>query len=201
MQEVDFKTNRAKKYNLPFELGYRTQLMPTFARAMYYDGGEYGEVVLSKYNLVYAENIPLPHQPSSEPRAAQVVRFETKNHNLIQFVGTHFDHLEEDTDRIMQADALVQRFIEETYPTILVGDLNATPDSETIKRLSKVFTKPNIKQGTLPTYPSTGPSICIDHVLFNQPKKWKVLSYDVVCDDYITDHCVVLAILVYTPKE
>ena len=55
MQEVDFKTNRAKKYNLPLELGYRTQLMPTFARAMYYDGGEYGEVVLSKYNLVYAD--------------------------------------------------------------------------------------------------------------------------------------------------
>ena len=48
LQEVDFKTNRAKKYDLPTELGNRTGMASLFGRAMYYDGGEYGEGVLSK---------------------------------------------------------------------------------------------------------------------------------------------------------
>jgi len=43
LQEVDFKTNRAKQYDLATELGWRTKMAPLFARAMPYDGGEYGE--------------------------------------------------------------------------------------------------------------------------------------------------------------
>ena len=199
MQEVDFKTKRAKKYNLPLELGYRTQMMPLYARAMYYDGGEYGEAVLSKYSLTYTENIALPHQKTSEPRAAQVARFETRQGNTIQFVATHLDHLRNETDRLMQADALVKEFKNETYPTILIGDLNAQPDSETMKKLYQVFHKPDMEEAYKPTYPSTGPKICIDHILFNQPEKWSVLNYEIICDDYVTDHCIVVATLIYKP--
>lgn len=199
MQEVDFKTNRARKYNLPLELGYRTQMMPLYARAMYYDGGEYGEAVLSKYSLIYTESIALPHQADSEPRAAQVARFQTKNGNTIQFVATHLDHLRNETDRLMQADALVDEFKDEKFPTILTGDLNATPESETMKRLYRVFKKPEVKEAYQPTYSSTNPRVCIDHVLFNQPEKWSVLDYEIVCDDYVTDHCIVVVTLVFKP--
>ena len=45
LQEVDHKTNRAKKYDLVTELGWRTKMAPIFARAMYYDEGEYGSVI------------------------------------------------------------------------------------------------------------------------------------------------------------
>ena len=41
LQEVDYKTNRAKKYDLVTELGWRTKMAPLFARAMDYDDGEY----------------------------------------------------------------------------------------------------------------------------------------------------------------
>ncbi len=37
---------------------------------MKYDGGGYGEGVLSKWTFLEARNFALPHQPSSEPRAA-----------------------------------------------------------------------------------------------------------------------------------
>ncbi|MCX2680158.1 endonuclease/exonuclease/phosphatase family protein [Galbibacter sp. EGI 63066] len=200
MQEVDYRTERAKKYNLPLELGYRTQMMPLYARAMYYDGGEYGEAILSKFSLMTTETVKLPHQTKSEPRAAQTAVFETASGNKIQFVGTHLDHQRDETDRLMQANALVDRFRGEELPTILVGDLNATPNSKTIKKLYEVFSKPDHKNSIAPTFPSTGPTVCIDHILFTQPEKWKVLSYDIICDEYITDHCVVVATLVYTPN-
>lgn len=200
LQEVDVHTNRAKKYNLPLELGYRTKMMPFYAKAMNYDDGEYGEAILSKFSVVYSKNIALPHLPTSEPRAAQVIQFTTKSGNTFQFVATHLDHLKNETDRLMQAKALVNQFKDTKYPTILAGDLNATPNSETMKLLYQVFTKPNNKEAFKPTWPSTRtPEVCIDHILYNRPNNWKVLNYKVVCDDYITDHCVVIATLIYTP--
>ena len=52
LQEVDFKTKRAKNYDLATELGWRTKMTPLFGKAMDYDGGEYGEGILSKHTFV-----------------------------------------------------------------------------------------------------------------------------------------------------
>lgn len=199
LQEVDFKTNRAKKYDLPTELGIRTGMASLFARAMYYDGGEYGEGVLSKYSFVGSENIALPHLPTSEPRAALVTRVKTKNGNIIQFVGTHLDHLKDETDRIMQATALRDTLANTKYPTLIVGDLNAQPGSKTIEILTEEFPKSKHEKATDGTFPATGATICIDHILYNMPKKWKVLDYEIVCENYASDHCIVVATLVFTP--
>ena len=57
MQEVDYKVNRSRKYDLATELGWRTKMASLFARAMYYDGGEYGEAVLSKYTFLNTRNV------------------------------------------------------------------------------------------------------------------------------------------------
>ncbi|HLT51530.1 MAG TPA: endonuclease/exonuclease/phosphatase family protein [Arenibacter sp.] len=199
LQEVDFKTKRAKEYDLPTELGHRTKMASLFGRAMYYDGGEYGEGILSRYTFVGTENFALPHLPDSEPRAALIARVRTRNGNIIQFVATHLDHLKNKTDRVMQARALVEKLKDSPYPTLLTGDLNAEPDSESITILLKEFTKPDAPNAYLPTWPSDDPRKCIDHILYNMPEKWKVTDYKVLCENYATDHCVVMATLVFNP--
>lgn len=199
LQEVDFKTKRAKEYDLPTELGHRTKMAPLFGRAMYYDGGEYGEGVLSLYSFVETENFALPHLPNSEPRAALITKVKTKNGNIIQFVATHLDHLEDNTDRVMQAKAMVEKLKNSPYPTIIAGDLNARPIDESIKLLLAHFTKPDTSSAYLPTWPSDSPTINIDHILYNMPQKWEVTDYKVLCENYATDHCVVMATLVFTP--
>ena len=60
LQEVDFKTRRARNYDLATELGWRTKMAPLFGRAMKYDGGEYGEGVLSKYSFIATRNVATP---------------------------------------------------------------------------------------------------------------------------------------------
>jgi len=72
LQEVDFKTNRAKKYDLVTELGWRTKMVPIFAKAMNYDGGEYGEGILSKYTFLQSRNIALPYTPGRQGIANSV---------------------------------------------------------------------------------------------------------------------------------
>lgn len=199
LQEVDVKTRRARKYNLPTELGYRTGMAPLFARAMYYDGGEYGEAVLSRYSFIATENMALPHLPDSEPRAAAVVRIQTKKGNSIQFIATHLDHQGDESDRIMQAKALVGRWGTSEYPTLLLGDLNAGPDSETMAIVSEVFKSPDVDGVREYTYPSSGPRKKIDYILYSRPEHWKVLEYQVLCENYASDHCIVMATLVFTP--
>ena len=60
LQEVDFRTNRALNMDLVSELGQRTALVPLFGRAMPYDGGEYGEGILSRYSFIASRCHPLP---------------------------------------------------------------------------------------------------------------------------------------------
>ena len=93
LQEVDFQTNRARKYDLATELGLRAKMAPIFGRAMDYDGGEYGEGVLSKYTFLQTRNVALPFTAGSESRAALEVITVLPSGDTIAFVGTHLDHL------------------------------------------------------------------------------------------------------------
>jgi len=119
LQEVDFLTNRAKKYDLVTELAIRTKMAPLFGRAMPYDGGEYGEGILSKWSFVSTRNIALPFSPGHEPRAALEVVTVLPSGDTIAFVGTHFDHTRNETDRIAQVNKINEVFSQNKYPTLL----------------------------------------------------------------------------------
>lgn len=139
LQEVDFKTNRAKNYDLATELGWRTKMAPLFGKAMDYDGGGYGEGILTKLPIISSRNIPLPHSPGNEPRAALEVTVELKSGDTICFIGTHLEHQLGSTDRIDQVNEINRVFLPNKFPTIIAGDLNDTPESEAITILKKYW--------------------------------------------------------------
>ena len=189
LQEVDFKTNRAKKYDLPTELGFRTKMTSIFGRAMYYDDGEYGEAVLSKYTFISSRNVALPYTLGNEPRAALEVTAVLKSGDTISFIGTHLDHLKTDVDRVSQAKAINKTFSKNKYPTILSGDLNDVPTSKTINILESFWQSSYNKTDTKFTFPSENPDKKIDYVLFYPKKKWKVIAKETICDSIASDHC------------
>ena len=198
LQEVDFLTNRAKKYDLVTELGLRTKMAPLFARAMPYDGGEYGEGVLSKWSFIKSRNVALPYTIGNEPRAALEVTVVTGAGDTISFVGTHLDHLREDTDRVSQAKQINSAFAANRYPTILAGDLNDIPGSRAISILEQSWTPSYDRDAPMPTFPSTSPGKKIDYVMFKPAERWKVISRDVICDTIASDHCAYLVTLELT---
>jgi len=195
LQEVDFKTNRAKKYDLVTELGWRTKLAPLFARAMPYDGGEYGEGVLSKFSFLSTRNVPLPFTPGNEPRAALEIITVLPSGDTIAFIGTHLDHLKGETDKVSQAKEINRVFSTNKYPSILAGDLNDIPGSNTINILEELWTASYKKENPLATFPSNAPVKKIDYVMFYPSNKWKVLSTEVIQDTIASDHCAFLVIL------
>ena len=192
LQEVDYKTKRSKKYDLVTELGWRTKMAPLFGRAMYYDSGEYGEGVLSKYTFIQTRNIALPFTPGNEPRAALEITTVLPSGDTIAFVGTHLDHLDDEKDRVAQAKKINKAFSSPKYPTVLAGDLNALPGSTPINILEEMWTPSYNKNNPMPTFPSDNPQIKIDYVMYYPRNRWKILKTEVVQDTVASDHCAYL---------
>ncbi len=194
LQEVDYKVNRSHKVDLATELGYRTKMASLFGRAMYYDGGEYGEGVLSRYSFIASRNVPLPYVEGQEPRAALEVTVELPSGDTISFVGTHLSH-EGPQGREMQAAEINRVFAANKYPTILAGDLNAIPGTKTIDSFEEIWTSTYDRDDPQPTSPSDDPRAKIDYVMYMPANNWKVIDRKVVCDSYASDHCVYLVTL------
>lgn len=195
LQEVDFKTNRAKKYDLVTELAIRTKMCPLFAKAMDFDEGEYGEGILSRYSIVSSRNVNLPYTKGNEPKNAVEIVAAIPSGDTIAFVGTHLDYKEDETDRINQVKKINEVFLKNKFPTILAGDLNAEPESNTMKILEDKWGASYDKKNPQFTYPSNKPDKTIDYVLFSPKKKWKVISKEVIQNAVASDHCAVLVTL------
>ena len=199
LQEVDYKTNRARKYDLVSELGIRTKMAPLFARAMLYDGGEYGEGILSKYTFLTTKNHPLPYTEGKEPRAAAEVNVIIQSGDTIRFIGTHLDHERDDHNRFIQARELNRILTNDDRPAILVGDLNETPDQRGMQLLFEKWER-SFKED-VPTFPSDKPIKKIDYVLFRPARRWRVLEKRVVDEQVASDHRPVLVVLELLPDH
>ena len=200
LQEVDFKTNRAKKMDLVTELGKLTGMAPLFGKAMSYDDGEYGEGILSNYSFTQTKNYSLSCSPGHEPRAALSVTISLPGSEIIQFVGTHLDHTRDQTDRVSQAKQINEIFSQQTIPTILAGDLNAQPGSDPINILTEFWTDGTAKNPQ-PTFPSSDPKKKIDYIMFFPENRWQVLETKVIVDKVASDHCGLLMVLRLLPEK
>jgi endonuclease/exonuclease/phosphatase family metal-dependent hydrolase len=195
LQEVDFMTRRARGYDLATELGWRTVRASLFGRAMFYDGGEYGEAVLSRYTFIASRNISLPWTGNNEPRAALEVTTVLASGDTIIFIGTHFDHTGNESDRVLQAKQINELLVGIRYPVILAGDLNAEPGSIPIMLLEEYWGSAYDRVAPAPTYPSAAPVKKIDYVMYYPKDRWKVISSEVIQDSVASDHCPHLVIL------
>lgn len=195
LQEVDYKTNRAKGYDLVTELAWRCKMQGIFAKAMDYDGGEYGEGLLSKFSFYQTKNHALPYSLGNEPRAALEAILILPSGDTISFTATHLDHLENPHDRILQSQEINLLYQEAIYPSILAGDLNDIPDSEAIEILENIWTSSHQSDQMKLTYPSNHPELKIDYIMYYPKQKWKVIETKTICDSIASDHCAYLVSL------
>ena len=198
LQEVDYKTKRVVGRDLITELGYLTNMLPLFGKAMDYNGGEYGEGILSRYSFKETKNNPLPHSPDNEPRSALEVLIELPSGFEIIFIGTHLDHTEEETDRIKQVRKINELFADNKIPTILAGDLNAMPESNPIEIIKEHWIDASCDDPQ-PTWPSSNPTEKLDYVMFLPPERFCVIETRVIDEKIASDHCPLLVILELLP--
>ncbi len=199
LQEVDNKTTRAKGLDLTAELSRRTGMQGIFGKAMDYAGGGYGEAVLFRHAVVQTRTNALPHLPDAEPRAALEVLVQLPTGEKVIFVGTHLDHLRDQSSRMMQAGRINELYADCNLPVILAGDLNAVPGSDPINLLSRQWT--SVQQtNPQPTSPSVNPTRKIDYIMFKPERRWRVVSSRVIDEKVASDHCPFFAVLELLPQ-
>jgi len=198
LQEVDNKTARAKGLDLTAELSRRTGMHGIFGKAMDYDGGGYGEAVLSRYPVIETKNNPLPHSAKAEPRAALEIHIELPGGMKMAFAGTHLDHQRDQSNRMMQAKRIMELYENYDLPIVLAGDLNAAPGSDPINLLSRQWSYA-AQDNPQPTFPSVKPVRKIDYIMYKPKSRWKVVEVRVIDEKVASDHCPVFVVLELLP--
>jgi endonuclease/exonuclease/phosphatase family metal-dependent hydrolase len=97
---------------------------------------QWGNAILSRYPIVSSEAFPLPPDTLLLLRGYIMAEIDV-GRGRVTLIDTHFTHRgSHDAIRERQAATLVSAW-ESMGATVIVGDMNATPDSEAMQALSK----------------------------------------------------------------
>ena len=193
VQEVDVNTDRSGKIDQAALLAKKAGFdFYYFAKAMDYDGGQYGILILSKNPLSDTKTIMLPisENKKDEPRVLALGTVTLPGGSQIRFGCTHLEAYNK-TSRMMQIKEINRVANETNIPLIVAGDFNANENSEVIKTLDLTFVRtctncPN-------TFGETNVNGSIDFIAFKKGNPIEVKSHRVVPDKTTSDHMPVVA--------
>jgi endonuclease/exonuclease/phosphatase family metal-dependent hydrolase len=169
----------------------------------------YGDGILSKHPFKYIGNISIPSASSSRYEAMSIdVNLQKKygEETIVRIITTHFDYLESIGSiaaRKAAVEVIEKAFINDSteIPYILTGDLNATPESTTLKLLEqKGWVKEDFGKKML-TVPSVFPNKQIDYVLVRPKKRWRIIDVSVIEEELASDHRPILMTLKLLPEQ
>jgi len=199
LQEVDNGTRRSDGVDQAKVLGELTGMHARFGAALpNFDGGQYGEAILSRWPITKTMVHPLPADRGYETRAALAVRIEPTDGEPFWFVGTHLDHTSPDTQRRKQVEALNEKLIgHDMGPTILAGDFNAEPGDAPMRMLFEHWRDAMAGQSSQQagTWPADQPRVRIDYVLCRPAAAWRVVIAEVIEEKAASDHRPVRVVL------
>ena len=194
LQEVDKNTIRTGKVNQDIELSRLTKMNCVFGSNITFQGGQYGNAILSKFPIIKNKNFLLPNVDSGEQRGLLQSQIQISNKENVLFFSTHLDHRRSDTERLASAKAINQIMsLDNKSPAILAGDFNDVPDSPTLKELGKVWLRTNKK--ILRTIPASKPSRQIDYIFVQPKERWKIIESQVLDEDIASDHRAIFSII------
>ena len=200
LQEVDVMVRRSGQVHQAEELGRLTGLDVYYGPTQHFEGGLFGNAVLTKLPVGRVWIQPLPYTEATPelttyPRGFVAVTVKTPGGKDVRVVSTHFQHNVEE-DRVAEAEA-VNRYLtveNEKIPTILAGDINAVPDSEPMKVLLSKWTNV-IDAEAAPTVPSKEPKSRIDYIFYRQGDPFEIVETRVIAEEMASDHRPVFAVL------
>ncbi len=205
LQEVDVGVKRSGRIHELQRLSELTGLAARFGPTQHYEGGLFGNAVLTNLPILDVIIHPLPYTESTEkkvtyPRAAVAVTVKAPNGKPLRFISTHFQHNVEE-DRVAEAKAVNKLFTAEgdNIPSILAGDMNAKVEAEPVQILLKKWTNA-IDDELTPTVPAVKPTSRIDYIFYRPAAAFKVVETKVIPESLASDHRPVFAVLEISTK-
>jgi len=168
LNEVRMRTRDVGGLELAKEIGEAAGMYWRFGRAIDYNGGEYGNGMLSRYPVSFSRVVPVPDVPEAERER----RFEPRSvletivltdEGPVQALTCHFGLTRGEQER---AVATVVSMLRTDMPVVFMGDLNMLPDDDLIAVL-----RGHIRDtaGAEPfTFPARDANIKIDYIFASE---------------------------------
>ena len=188
LQEVEVGSKRTGGVDQPAELARMTGLKSVFQKNIDFQGGGYGNAVLSRFPVRSSESLRLPNHNGGEQRGALCVHIELPGRTApLLLICTHLDHRPNDSERRASADAMEHHIAGLTDTLMLLaGDLNAVPESPVLDMFRQHWTITNSQP--LATIPVDLPTRQIDFVLTRPANRWRALKTRVLDEAVASDH-------------
>jgi len=204
LQEVDSMTGRSerlygKRIDQVKELATKTKMHGYFGKALEFEGGSYGEAILSKTPLK-TSTLSLPIPAGGEPRTLLYANTRLSNGQNIIFGGTHLCH-QSDSNRQAQVESIDQLYRSLLVPSIVCGDFNFENTEAPYKKMMNYWRDAAEIRNIPPnTYSSDNPTKRIDYLFVTKRGNWKLINAEVIPVKY-SDHLPVLYTLELTLAE
>ena len=169
LNEVDSRTLRSGRIDEAGYLAHATGLHAVYGPNLLWDGGLFGNAILTRYPVVEAHNLLLPGVAGLEPRGLLTVTMRVGGRE-VTFSSTHLsDGNEGSVSRVLEAQAVAHALRQGSEPTIVAGDLNAEPHDLPVRILRQYFLDAQAGGGTGrgDTVPEPAPRNRIDYVLYD----------------------------------
>jgi|GEM_PF-286512 len=172
LQEVDNGTIRTSRVDQAKVLAQKTGMYAYFCPSIDYQGGHYGNALLSKEKAIRTQRVSLP---GDEPRSALIAEFDR-----YVVISTHLTGVgTEENLRIESIRILTE--LAKTYDkaVYLAGDFNRlySPTISLFVEIEKDWTVSNVIKNTAST---DNPRHCIDYIVALKGENSEVLDTDVI---------------------
>ncbi|WP_428307512.1 endonuclease/exonuclease/phosphatase family protein [Lacipirellula sp.] len=193
LNEVDQGCRRSQGIDEPAELARLTGMTHIFEKNIDHDSGIYGNAILSRLPIVRHENHKLPSDYKGEQRGALEVEVGDEDDSLL-FICTHLDFRPNDHERMESIKTIEDLAAKRAgKPMILVGDLNATPESRVMQTFAQNWGRSNSEPAF--TFPAANPNKQIDYIQFRPAAEWEVVETRVLDEPVASDHRGMMAVL------
>lgn len=191
LQEVDVGVRRSAGVDIPSELASRLGMYAAFEKNLDYQGGWYGNAILSRWPVATRENLHYQMLRRGEQRGLLTVSVDAPAGRLA--VGcTHIDARQDDAERIQNVGEILATVAARDLVAV-GGDFNDLPGSRVHGALSSELVDCWVEAGGSDggTYPADAPRKRIDWLLRAPGSDWRAESARVVPTS-ASDHCAVV---------
>ncbi|MFN7138349.1 MAG: endonuclease/exonuclease/phosphatase family protein [Limisphaerales bacterium] len=169
LQEVDKGIPRSNKLDVGGELAQMTGMRSVFSNNYAFQGGQYGNAILSRFPIVSIDHRLLPKTDLPEQRGWLKTVVNVHGRELSLW-NTHIDHRRDDTERMLAVTKFKEWAREEKLPILFCGDFNALPGSRTFNEMTEQFDDVWLKvgEGNGFTFPVKNSNRRIDYIFLSK---------------------------------
>lgn len=195
LQEVDKGVERTGRRDLGAELAQLTGMQCVFSNNYCYQGGEYGNAILTRFPVIAATNHLFHMIKAREQRGLLQLILDVRGRRLA-FWNTHLDAGHDDAERWASVTEIEQQIKHAPdLPLIFCGDFNDGPESRVVKRMQELGCHDTwrlVRNSGGETVPAPQPIRRIDYIWILRPEMSKPLGA-VTPATLASDHLPVIA--------